>query len=52
MTTYKFRSTTIEGEQIDRLAAAKGCESRAELLRALVREEAQRQEIHVGHTDA
>jgi metal-responsive CopG/Arc/MetJ family transcriptional regulator len=45
---HKFRSEHIDGETIDRLAAAKGCESRAELLRALVREEAQRQNVEIG----
>lgn len=48
MTTHKFRSQHIDGETIDELAAAKGCESRAELFRALVREEAQRQQIEIG----
>jgi hypothetical protein len=48
MTTHKFRSTHIDDETIDRLAAAKGCESRAELLRTLVRESAQRNGIEIG----
>jgi hypothetical protein len=48
MTQHKFRSRHIGDDQIDAIAAAKGCESRAELFRALVREEAQRQDISIG----
>jgi hypothetical protein len=43
--TFKFRSTSIDPDAVDELARQKGCESRAELLRALVRESAQRHEI-------
>lgn len=46
--THKFRSEHIDPETLDALAAAKGCESRAELLRALVREGAQRHDITLG----
>lgn len=42
---YHFRSSRIDPEKVDELAQAKGYESRAAYLRALIREDAQRQGI-------
>lgn len=41
-TTFKFRSSSIDGDAVDRIAEKYGYDSRAEYLRALVREDAQR----------
>lgn len=50
---HKFRSEHIDDETIDELVRAGGYESRAEYLRALVREDAQRRDVTVGEpTDA
>ena len=51
MTTYKFRSSTIDPEQVDQLAKQSGCDSRAEYLRMLVRNDAQRKDTPLT-TDA
>jgi len=40
--TFKFRSSSIEPQALDNIAEKYGYESRAEYLRALVRDDAQR----------
>lgn len=42
MTVFKFRSDSIDPDAVDRIAERYGYDSRAEYLRSLVREDAQR----------